>query len=199
METMMKLLAGVLASFVALFMAFQMTRRERVPNAVYYVFGIFALIPVVLLLLPTIEDYQITKGGEVFAVCRNKRNGMFEKSAEAKYSGKKSSYCKYVLNYLENGNDKQECDPTEERIDYIIKSLDDAKQDFAILERGDNNEKYIQTAGGPKKFVVEYRDGSADRHYQCEGDLAFALKAFHAYKRSPEEIGKLCKWKKVIY
>jgi hypothetical protein len=69
--------------------------------------------------------------------------------------------------------------------------------DFLILERGP--ETYLQTLGGPEAFLLEYRDGSADRHFGCETDRARVTAAFLSYLDGTDDWRRACRWQKVTF
>jgi hypothetical protein len=81
---------------------------------------------------------------------------------------------------LENGEILSE--PSPEALEAALRRLDGEENTFAILdsERGDNN--YLQAAGGPERFVVEYRE--TGRHFSCEDVLFETVAAlFESYRR----------------
>jgi hypothetical protein len=73
--------------------------------------------------------------------------------------------------------------PTREQVDLGLQGLEPSDRTFAILARDDNS--YIQTAvdddGGT--FVLEYQDGSLDRHYRAARPLPLqdVTRAFRSY------------------
>jgi hypothetical protein len=73
-------------------------------------------------------------------------------------------------------------DPTPEQVERGLRTFVDDSRDFAILERQPMT--YLQTApNGDGAYLLEYQDGSLDRHYQASrplrpGDLVAAFNAY---------------------
>jgi len=62
--------------------------------------------------------------------------------------------------------------PTETQVAQAIRSLPGGDDSFAILaqcQRDDRSDGYyMQTLGGPAEgYLLEYREGSAQRHFRC--------------------------------
>ena len=60
-------------------------------------------------------------------------------------------------------------DPSVSRIRETLHQLDGEDNHFAILSIDDMT--YLQTSGSPETgFVLEYQDGSLDRHFTADGE-----------------------------
>jgi len=79
----------------------------------------------------------------------------------------------------------------------VVNSLNGEVDDFFILDRGKNF--YMQAIGGPEIFQLEYRDGSADKHYNCNVSKNRLLEAFSSYATEDETWRSICDWKKVKF
>jgi hypothetical protein len=86
-------------------------------------------------------------------------------------------------------------------LDAVIAGLESLKgktDHFAILERG--KQTYMQTMGGPEEFVLEYRDGSADRHFRCKATKQVVIAAFRSYATPGDEAWrKACQWERARF
>jgi hypothetical protein len=72
--------------------------------------------------------------------------------------------------------------PTRQEVEHGLRTLESAERDYAILER--QAETYLQTApNGDGAFLLEFRDGSDDRHFQARRPLPIddVITAFGAY------------------
>lgn len=76
-------------------------------------------------------------------------------------------------------------EPDPEALERALRRLDGEENSFAILdsERGENH--YLQTAGGPDLFTVEYRESG--RHFRSD-DVALdtVLALFKSYRRDDD-------------
>ena len=84
-----------------------------------------------------------------------------------------------------------------EQIIEVVMSLDGETDDYLILQRGDQH--YMQAIGGPDTFELEYREGSADKHYECEVSKSVLLEAFNSYAIEDESWRTICGWKKLEF
>ena len=79
--------------------------------------------------------------------------------------------------------------PTETQVEQAVRSLPGGDDSYAILAQSGRDDRsgdyYIQTLGGPSEgYLLEYREGSAQRHFRCtEAALTTdaVLAAFLAY------------------
>jgi len=72
--------------------------------------------------------------------------------------------------------------PTREQVDQGLRGLEPSGRTFAILARDDYS--YIQTAvEGDGTFVLEFQDGSLDRHHRAARPLPLedVTRAFRSY------------------
>ncbi|MDJ0941464.1 MAG: hypothetical protein QNJ00_17005 [Woeseiaceae bacterium] len=75
-------------------------------------------------------------------------------------------------------------DVDEATIEHALRRLDDGRDAFVILQL--SNQTYMQVAGGPGNFKLEYQDGSIEEHYSCSrNDLSAddVVNAFLSYFR----------------
>ena len=80
-----------------------------------------------------------------------------------------------------------------EQIIDIVNLLNDGNDDFLILERSDQH--FMQAVvGGPDSFILEFREGSADKHYQCKVSKSVLLDAFSSYADGNNSWRSICEW-----
>lgn len=91
-------------------------------------------------------------------------------------------------------------DPSLGQIEDALRSLPGGDFSHVILSRDPMT--YIQTAGGPwEGFVLEYQDGSVDKHYQCaDSDLGLdaVVRAFRLYAQGDERWRTGLEWRREI-
>ncbi len=98
---------------------------------------------------------------------------------------------------LSTGTGQQFSDPTPAEIAGVLASLPGGEDSFAILEQDDM--VYIQTAGGASEagFVLEYQEGSLERHYRSTNDelpLETVTRAFQLYAARNPAWKSLTSW-----
>lgn len=74
-------------------------------------------------------------------------------------------------------------EPTAEQVDAGLRTLQVPERTFAILGE---DWSYIQTAfDGDESFVLEYQDGSLEKHYKADRPVALeeVIGAFESYLR----------------
>lgn len=77
----------------------------------------------------------------------------------------------------------------------IVNSLTGGTDHFFILNKSEQN--FMQAMGGPESFVLEYREGSEEKHYQCENiSKSLLLDAFRSYAVGNQSWKNICDWKK---
>jgi hypothetical protein len=91
--------------------------------------------------------------------------------------------------------------PTDEQIRDALAGLNGqeyGRNTFATLTRGDNPLAYMQTAGGPKEFTIEYREG--EKQYGTPDDVAYenAVRLFESYNRNDEAWRTMVEWPELI-
>lgn len=90
-------------------------------------------------------------------------------------------------------------EPDADRIRNAIRSL--SIDEFAILERGD--QRYVQTYHEDDgTYALEYRAGSADKHYAVEGnvtDVEAVVAAFLGYHAGDESWNEPHEWEKLDF
>lgn len=100
-----------------------------------------------------------------------------------------------MLLELENGESYKEPDSTT--IESALRTLDGEGNDYAILSQAD--EVYVQAAGSPETgFILEYRAGSADAHFQSlRDDLALekVVRTFVQYAAGDPSWKAAFEWK----
>lgn len=64
-----------------------------------------------------------------------------------------------------------------------------------ILSKG--NQTYLQALGGGDAFHMEYRAGSADKHFGCSADKNTLIAAFSAYAADTDTWQTVCDWSKM--
>ncbi len=70
-----------------------------------------------------------------------------------------------------------------------IYSLTGEGDSFAILSKDDMT--YIQTAGGPNSgFILEYQDGSLDKHFTCTNQNLTAAQVVNAFQSYTKQDGR---------
>lgn len=84
-----------------------------------------------------------------------------------------------------------------EQIIEVVNSLTGKTDDFLILEKG--GQSYMQAAGGPEDFDLEYRDGSGDKHFGCEVSKQELIVAFTSYAVEDEKWRSICEWEKMNF
>lgn len=86
--------------------------------------------------------------------------------------------------------------PTGAEIESALRSLPGGQESFAILSRSE--QVYVQTSGGRDEgFVLEYRDGSQERHFRCTDPrlpLETVVRAFRAYLEGGTEFRSELEW-----
>jgi hypothetical protein len=87
--------------------------------------------------------------------------------------------------------------PTSNQIALAISTLNTTDNTFAILESGDMT--YIQTAlQNAGEFVLEFQDGSLDRHYQTTVETPLeVLAAFQGFLEAREDWKQTIDWQKI--
>lgn len=86
------------------------------------------------------------------------------------------------------------------QVESTLRRLCQSDAGFVILARSDDHLSYCQTArtqGQRPEVIVEWQDGSTDRHYMLpktleEPDLLVEL--FHVYYHTPHLIAELAPW-----
>jgi hypothetical protein len=82
------------------------------------------------------------------------------------------------------------------QIEESIRSLTGDGDSFAILARAE--QEYIQTSGDPSHgFVLEYRDGSDEKHYSCSNFELSAeqiIRAFQSYLAADDRWKSELEW-----
>jgi hypothetical protein len=71
-------------------------------------------------------------------------------------------------------------DPSEDLLFMLFEDVASGDEEFFIVERTSDltHQTYIQVAGGVDDFIVEYRDGSPERHFGARcGNLRIAHEA----------------------
>ena len=89
-------------------------------------------------------------------------------------------------------------DPSDSTIAETLAGLDGAANSFAVLNADDAGTTYIQAAGGPTSFAVEYREG--DRHLRGEDDdlpLDTVVRMFQDYARGGQEWKGMVGWEDI--
>lgn len=93
--------------------------------------------------------------------------------------------------------------PTESDIRQVIGAIAKGEQDLAILIKDDDENTYIQTAdGGRGRLLLEYQDGSIDRHYGAMNrDLTTeqVIDTFLAYMRGESDWKNQFAWEKMNF
>jgi hypothetical protein len=85
--------------------------------------------------------------------------------------------------------------PTARQIQKGLKSLNDDNT-FAILERTDA--EYIQTLLDGAEYVVEYRAGGPDQHFQAfADDVAEVVRVFQAYAKGDDAWKQAFDWTRI--
>jgi len=87
--------------------------------------------------------------------------------------------------------------PTEQQIDEAIRSLDGQGDSFVILSSDAEEGGFVQAAGGPDQFVVEYCEGSDGRHWQSAGEQPadVVIRLFLAFKRCDNSYKTAIPWR----
>src|SRR5271155_2770047 len=89
-------------------------------------------------------------------------------------------------------------DPDQEALADAISSIDGEKITFALLER--DGLTYIQTcASGDATFILEYQEGSTDKHFRCPDEALTkerVTRAFQKYARGDETWRADFSWEK---
>jgi hypothetical protein len=88
--------------------------------------------------------------------------------------------------------------PSAEQIEEALRSLPGGPDSFAILTRSEGS--YIQVLGGGESgYILEYQDGSLDRHYVCpDADLGIdaVISAFRSYARDDDDWRTALSWQR---
>ncbi len=94
-------------------------------------------------------------------------------------------------------NDTLIDNPTSNQIAQVISSLNTTDNTFAILESSDMT--YIQTAfQNAGEFVLEFQDGSLDKHYQTTVETPLeVMAAFQGFLESREDWKRTINWQKI--
>ena len=91
-------------------------------------------------------------------------------------------------------------DPSPEEIEEALRSLPGGDFSHAILSQ--DSMTYIQTAGGPYEgFVLEYQEGSLDKHYICTDSnlgLDVVIRALQLYAQGDERWRTELEWERQI-
>jgi hypothetical protein len=96
---------------------------------------------------------------------------------------------------LTDGGELDQLDPGIDDVVAAVDRLGGAVDEFLILERGADGQTYMQITGGPERFILEYRDGSKERHFQCTADRELALAALLSYAAGDEDDWQsMCDW-----
>jgi hypothetical protein len=87
--------------------------------------------------------------------------------------------------------------PTSDQIAWALSTLNTTDNTFAILESDDMT--YIQTAmEKAQEFVLEFQDGSLDKHYQTKvEDLHQVVTEFQGFLEAREAWKQTIDWQKV--
>ena len=87
------------------------------------------------------------------------------------------------------------------QIEESIRSLTGDGDSFAILARAE--QEYIQTSGDPSHgFVLEYRDGSEDKHFSCsnfELSAEQVIRAFQSYLAADDKWKSELEWQPQVF
>jgi hypothetical protein len=88
--------------------------------------------------------------------------------------------------------------PSAEQLEEALRSLPGGPDSFAILTRSEGS--YIQVLGGGESgYVLEYQEGSLDRHYFCpDPDLGIdaVVAAFQSYARDDDDWRTALSWRR---
>jgi hypothetical protein len=87
--------------------------------------------------------------------------------------------------------------PTPDQIADALSTLSSDGNSFAILER--TNTSYFQTAlQSTGEYIIEYQDGSLDKHYQSTAkDPQRVIAMFQAYGAGDDSWKRECDWRKI--
>jgi hypothetical protein len=87
--------------------------------------------------------------------------------------------------------------PTSNQIALALSTLNTTENTFAILESDDMT--YIQTAmENTQEFVLEFQDGSLDKHYQTNVEtLLEVMAAFQGFLEAREDWKRTIDWQKI--
>lgn len=98
---------------------------------------------------------------------------------------------------IESGNRKRIAEPDSRGIAQLILALRDDPEDYVILAR--KAQEYVQTiCKSNGRFIMEYRDGSADRHFHTKRDdleCDEVIRAFQAYARGDKDWNTPFEWR----
>ena len=101
------------------------------------------------------------------------------------------------------GNNYGIKDPTESDVRRVIDSIVDGEQDLAILIKDGDEDMYVQTAeAGKGRLLLEYQDGSPDKHYGAiSRDLTAeqVISAFLEYMRGESGWKSRFVWEKMNF
>lgn len=92
------------------------------------------------------------------------------------------------------------CDnPSVEVLRRMLESKRPSPDSFFILEIAE--QEYLQGFLTPKGFILQFREGGPDAHFEVQDHLALdeAIEISDAYVRRDEDWKELCKWKQVYY
>lgn len=78
--------------------------------------------------------------------------------------------------------------------DLDVELIDDNTFVLALEEQ-----LYIQALGGGDSFYMEFREGSADKHFQCTVDGRDMVAAFTAFKAGTNSWRTICDWQKLTF
>lgn len=83
---------------------------------------------------------------------------------------------------LETSNNGEVTNPSADQINAALAQLPAGVDAFAILARAD--QYYVQVAGSAQEgFVIEYREGGEDRHFEAVGPAASLGTAQEVFRR----------------
>lgn len=90
--------------------------------------------------------------------------------------------------------------PSDGTIAETLAGLNGESNTFAILSASDLT--YIQVAAGEDGTgLLEYQEGSTERHFQAEAfiPLAHVIQAFQMYNRDDMAWKRVCVWRKITF
>lgn len=97
---------------------------------------------------------------------------------------------------LETSNNGEVMNPSADQINAALAQLPAGEDAFAILAHGDQH--YVQVAGSAQEgFVIEYREGGEDRHFEAVGpaaSLGTAQDLFRRYAAGDESWRGVVAW-----
>lgn len=84
--------------------------------------------------------------------------------------------------------------PSDNDIIDAIRALNGQEDDFIIVGRSDDEDTYMQCAGGPEDFTLEYQEGSEDNHYCADVSRKLVIAALISFVSGDERWRGLCRW-----